>query len=145
MLSGCVKNDAHLFNPARGHEERLAHIGAPFGKTLLPVTELHAGDIGAVAKLRDTLTGDTLTDKASPVAFPPVKLPEPSIAFAVEAKSRATKTAWETPCTSCLKRICRCASIAIRRTREFLVAGTGQQHVEIAVSRLKKRYGVEVP
>src|SRR5262249_37948736 len=60
VLSGVIKNDANLQNVGRGAGERLAHIGAPVGKTIVPVTELHAGDIGAVAKLRETLTGDTL-------------------------------------------------------------------------------------
>ena len=72
----------------KGTEERLAHIGAPFGKTIVPVTNSMRATSARWPKLKDTLTGDTLTDKSSPVAFPPVKLPEPSIAFAVEAKSR---------------------------------------------------------
>src|SRR6185437_9337185 len=82
VLSGVVKNDVNIYNTKRDGMERLAHIGAALGKTILPVAELHAGDIGAVAKLKDTLTGDTLADKASPVVFPAVKVSEPSIAFA---------------------------------------------------------------
>lgn len=144
VLSGCVKNDAHLFNGAKGTEERLAHISAPFGKTLLPVPELHAGDIGAVAKLKETLTGDTLTDKASQVAFPPVKLPEPSIAFAVEAKSRADEDRMGNALHRLLEEDLSLRFYRDPQTRDFLVAGTGQQHVEIAVSRLKKRYNVDV-
>lgn len=144
VLSGCVKNDAHLFNPARSGEERLAHIAAPFGKTLLPVTELHAGDIGAVAKLKDTLTGDTLTEKSAPVVVPPMKLPEPSIAFAVEAKSRADEDRMGNALHKLLEEDLSLRFYRDPQTREFLVAGTGRQHVEIAVSRLKKRYGVEV-
>ena len=66
VYTGVVKNDANLQNVTHGSAERLAHIGVPVGKTLQPVTELHAGDIGAVAKLKDTLTGDTLAEKASP-------------------------------------------------------------------------------
>ena len=88
VYSGVLKNDANLQNVQRGTAERLAHIGCLLGKTITPVTELHAGDIGAVAKLKDTLTGDTLADKSSPIAYPAVKLPEPSIAFAIEAKTR---------------------------------------------------------
>jgi elongation factor G len=137
VLSGVVRNDAHLWNVAKGAEERLAHTGAPFGKTLLPVPELHAGDIGAVAKLRDTLTGDMLTDKASQAVYPAVKLPEPSIAFAVEAKSRADEDRMGNALHKLLEE-----DLSLRFY--FLVAGTGQQHVEIAVSRLKKRYGVDV-
>ncbi|HEX8984136.1 MAG TPA: GTP-binding protein, partial [Bryobacteraceae bacterium] len=88
VYSGIVKNDASLSNSRSSAAERLAHIGCLFGKTIQPVPELHAGDIGAVAKLKETLTGDTLFDKASPIAYPAVKLPEPSIAYAMEAKSR---------------------------------------------------------
>ena len=144
VLSGVVKNDAHLWNVAKGTEERLAHTGAPFGKTLLPVPELHAGDIGAVAKLRDTLTGDMLTDKASQVVFPALKLPEPSIAFAVEAKSRADEDRMGNALHKLLEEDLSLRFYRDPQTRDFLVAGTGQQHVEIAVSRLKKRYGVDV-
>jgi elongation factor G len=128
----------------KGTEERLAHTAAPFGKTLLPVPELHAGDIGAVAKLRDTLTGDMLTDKASQVVYPPVKLPEPSIAFAVEAKSRADEDRMGNALHKLLEEDLSLRFYRDPQTRDFLVAGTGQQHVEIAVSRLKKRYGVDV-
>jgi elongation factor G len=144
VLSGSIKNDAHLFNGARGVDERLAHIGVPLGKTVVPVTELHAGDIGAVAKLKETVTGDTLTDKASQVAFPALKLPDPSIAFAVEAKSRGDEDRMGNALHKLLEEDLSLRFYRDPQTKEFLVAGTGQQHVEIAVSRLKKRYGVDV-
>ena len=82
VQSGVVKNDANLYSVQRGSTERLSHISCALGKTLTPVTDLHAGDIGAVPTLKDTLTGDTLADKNSPIEYPAVKLPEPSIAFA---------------------------------------------------------------
>ncbi|HYA18584.1 MAG TPA: elongation factor G [Bryobacteraceae bacterium] len=144
VLSGCVKNDANLQNNQHAVTERLSHIGAPLGKTLIPVNELHAGDIGAVAKLRDTFTGDMLTDKASPVVFPPVKIEEPSIAFAVEAKSRGDEDKMGNALHKLLEEDLSLRFYRDTQTKEFLVAGTGQQHVEIAVSRLKKRYGVDV-
>jgi elongation factor G len=144
VLSGCVKNDAHLFVAGKGTEERLAHIGAPQGKTILPVNELHAGDIGAVAKLKDTLTGDTLTDKNSPVQFAPVKVSDPSIAFAVEAKSRGDEDRMGNALHKLLEEDLSLRFYRDPQTKDFLVAGTGQQHVEIAVSRLKRRYGVDV-
>ena len=84
-----LKNDATLQNFSRGGQEKFAHIQAMQGKTAIPVPELHAGDIGAVAKLKDTLTGDTLGDKSAPIQYPRVKLPEPAITFAIEPKSRA--------------------------------------------------------
>ena len=86
--SGVIKNDDHLNNSRTGGDERLAHLSSPMGKNLQPVTELHAGDIGAVAKLNDTLTGDTLHVKTSPIVYPKVVVPEPSIAYAIEAKTR---------------------------------------------------------
>jgi elongation factor G len=144
VLSGCVKNDASLQNNTRNTTERLAHIGVPFGKTIIPVNELHAGDIGAVAKLRDTLTGDTLSDKSSSVTFPAVKLSEPSIAFAVEAKSRNDEDRMGNALHKLLEEDLSLRFYRDPQTKEFLIAGTGQQHVEIAVSRLHKRYGVDV-
>ena len=144
VLSGIVKNDAHLQNVQKGSEERLAHIGVAVGKTVVPVNELHAGDIGAVAKLRDTVTGDTLADKSSLVTFPAVKVPEPSIAFAMEAKSRNDEDRMGNALHKLLEEDLALRFYRDPQTREFLVAGTGQQHVEIAVSRLKKRYSVDV-
>ena len=144
VLSGCIKTDSSIFNAARRSAERLAHLSVPFGKTIVPVTELHAGDIGAVAKLHDTLTGDTLTDKAFSVVFAPVKWGEPSIAFAVEAKSRNDEDRMGNALHKLLEEDLSLRFYRDPQTKEFLVAGTGQQHVEIAVSRLKKRYGVDV-
>ena len=88
VVSGILRNDANLVNSRNGGAERLSHIGTLLGKTINPITELHAGDIGGVAKLKDTLTGDTLADKSSPIAYPAVQLPEPSIAYAISAKTR---------------------------------------------------------
>jgi elongation factor G len=142
--TGVVKNDANLQNATRGTAERLAHIASPMGKTLQPVTELHAGDIGAVAKLKDTLTGDTLAEKGLNVTYPPVKLPEPSIAFAIEAKSRNDEDRMGNAVHRILEEDQSLRFYRDPQTREFLLAGAGQQHVEIVVSRLKKRYGVDV-
>src|ERR1700733_9333670 len=89
VFSGVLKNDATLVNYSRGPQEKFAHISTMQGKTAIPINELHAGDIGAVAKLKDTLTGDTLGDKSAPIQYPRVKLPEPAITFAIEPKSRA--------------------------------------------------------
>jgi len=144
VCSGVLKNDAGLFNVQRGAAERLAHIAAPLGKTLTPVTELHAGDIGAVAKLKDTLTGDTLTDKVSPIEYPAVKLPEPSIAFAIEAKSRQDEDRMGNALHRILEEDQSLRFYRDPQTKEFLLGGSGQQHVEVVVSRLKKRYGVDV-
>jgi elongation factor G len=144
VYSGVLKNDASLQNVQRNTAERLAHIACPMGKTLAPVTELHAGDIGAVAKLRDTLTGDTLADKASQIEYPSVKLAEPSIAFAIEAKSRPDEDRMGNAIHRILEEDQSLRFYRDPQTKEFLLGGSGQQHVEIVVSRLKKRYGVDV-
>ena len=143
VYSGVLKNDANLYNQ-KGTAERLAHIGVPVGKTISPVTEIHAGDIGAVAKLKDTLTGDTLGEKGVGYAYPPVHLPEPSIAFAIEAKSRQDEDRMGNAVHRILEEDQSLRFYRDPQTKEFLLGGSGQQHVEVVASRLKKRYGVEV-
>ncbi len=144
VVSGVVKNDANLVNGRSSAAERLSHIGVLFGKTIPPIAELHAGDIGAVAKLKDTLTGDTLTDKSSQIAYPPVKLPEPSIAYAISAKTRNDEDRMGNAVHKILEEDQSLRFYRDPQTKEFLLAGSGQQHVEVIVSRLKKRYGVDV-
>ncbi len=144
VLSGILRNDAPLTNGQRGSEERLAHLSVPVGKALVPVTELHAGDIGAVAKLRETLTGDTLHEKGSPVAFEPLHLDEPSIAFAISAKSRNDEDRMGNAIHKILEEDPALRFYRDPQTNEFLLAGAGQQHVEIVVSRLRRKYNVDV-
>ena len=144
VMSGVVKNDANLVNARTSGGERLAHIGSLMGKTIQPLTELKAGDIGAVAKLKETLTGDTLADKGSLISYPAVKLPEPSIAFAISAKSRQDEDRLGNAVSRILEEDQSLRFYRDPQTKEFLLAGSGQQHVEVIVSRLKKRYSVDV-
>ncbi|MDX1979999.1 MAG: elongation factor G [Bryobacteraceae bacterium] len=144
VMSGVVKNDANLYNVRSGATERLAHISVLRGKTMDAVTDLHAGDIGAVAKLKETLTSDTLCDKSSPLAYPAVHIPEPSIAYAVSAKTRQDEDRMGNAIQRILEEDASLRFYRDPQTKEFLVAGSGQQHVEIVVSKLKKRYGVDV-
>ncbi len=144
VVSGVVKNDANLVSARSSAGERLSHIGALFGKTLQPVSELHAGDLGAVAKLKDTLTGDALGEKASLIAYPAVQLPEPSIAYAISAKTRNDEDRMGNAIHKILEEDQSLRFYRDPQTKEFLLAGSGQQHVEIIVSRLKKRYAVDV-
>ena len=144
VISGVIKNDANLVNSRSGATERLAHVGCLEGKTLQPVTDLRAGDIGAVAKLKETVTGDTLCDKPSLISYYPVHLPEPSIAFAISAKSRQDEDRLGNAVQRILEEDQSLRFYRDPQTKEFLLAGSGQQHVEVIVSRLKKRYGVDV-
>ena len=144
VMSGTLKDDAHLTNMRSNASERLAHIATPFGKTMPSVTELRAGDIGAVAKLKDTLTGDTLCEKANCVVFQGVEVPEPSIGFAISAKTRSDEDRLSTALSRILEEDRSLRFYRDPQTKEFLLAGNGQQHLEVVVSRLKRRYGVEV-
>ncbi|HYO82632.1 MAG TPA: elongation factor G [Bryobacteraceae bacterium] len=144
VMSGVLKNDDHLHNARTGTDDRLAHLSVPFGKQLNAVPELHAGDIGAVAKLKDTLTGDTLGPKGGTLVYPRVDVPEPSIAFAISARSRQDEDRMGHAVARILEEDPMLRFYRDRATNEFLLAGTGQQHIEVIVSRLKRRYNVEV-
>ena len=144
VMSGVLKNDATLANFARGSSERLQHVQVMQGKTGAEAPEMHAGDIGAVAKLKETLTGDTLGDKAAPVHYPKARIPEPSITFAIEPKTRADEDRIGQGIHKILEE-----DLALRfskdpQTKEFLLAGSGQQHIEVVVAKLRKRFKVDV-
>jgi len=144
VMSGVLKNDATLMNFNRSAPERLQHVQVMQGKTATAVAELHAGDLGAVAKLKETLTGDTLGDKASPIFFPPPRIAEPSITFAIEPKTRADEDRIGQAIHKILEE-----DLALRfsrdpQTKEFLLAGSGQQHIEVVVAKLHKRYHVDL-
>ena len=144
VFSGVLKNDATLQNFRTNGPEKLSHISVMQGKTAVPITELHAGDIGAVAKLKDTLTGDTLGDKTAPIQYPRVKLPEPAITFAIEPKSRADEDKLGPGLHKLMEEDAMLRFFRDPQTKEFLIAGTGQQHIEVTVAKLKKRYNTQV-
>jgi elongation factor G len=144
VFSGVIKNDATVQNFTRSTSEKLAHLSIAQGKNLQPVTELHAGDIGAVAKLRDTLTGDTLGDKAHAIQYPAITWPEPAITFAIEPKTRADEDKLSSGIHKLMEEDSMLRFFRDPQTKEFLIAGTGQQHIEVIVAKLKKRYHAEV-
>jgi elongation factor G len=144
VYSGTFKSDTTVYNSTRDAMERAGHLELLEGKTQTPVPEIQAGDLGAVAKLKDTHTGDTLCDKAHPVVYPPVKYPEPATTFAMEPKTRGD----EDKISSALHRIME-EDPVLRLTRdpqthEMLLTGMGQLHIEVVVGKLRKRYKVEV-
>ena len=144
VFSGVLKDDAALQNYNRNIQEKFAHISLVQGKQMIPIPELHAGDIGGVAKLRETLTGDTLGDKTSPIRYPAVQLPEPAITFAIEPKSRADEDKLGVGLHKLMEEDAMLRFFRDPQTKEFLIAGTGQQHIEVVVSKMKKRYHAEV-
>lgn len=144
VYSGLLKNDATVQNFTRQTSEKFAHLSTMQGKTAVPVPELHAGDIGAVAKLKDTLTGDSLGDKGSPIEFPAPMFPEPAITFAIEPKSRNDEDKLGAGISKLMEEDAMLRFFRDPQTKEFLIAGTGQQHIEVIVSKLKNRYRTEV-
>ena len=144
VFSGVLKNDASVQNFSRSAAEKFSHISVMQGKNAVPVQELHAGDIGAVAKLKLTMTGDTLGDKANPVFYSSPSLPEPAITFAIEPKTRADEDKLANGLHRLMEEDAMVRFFRDPQTKEFLIAGTGQQHIEVIVSKLKKRYHTEV-
>src|SRR6266849_6782030 len=144
VYSGTLRSDSQVFNASRDSRERIGHLGWLSGKTQKPVEALGPGEIGVIAKLKDTLTGDTLSDEAHPIVLPGISFPEPAISFAVQPKSRGDEDK---------------ISIALHRmaeedptlhhhydpeTKQLLVSGMGQLHVEVVVERMKRKYNVDV-
>jgi elongation factor G len=141
---GHFQSDGTYWNASKSVPERFSGLFLPQGKEHVNVPEARAGDIVAVAKLKETMTGDTLTVKEHPVVLTKLVVPEPAIAYAIEPKAKGDE---DKISTALHKLIEEDPSLRFQRdeeTKEFHLAGASQLHVEIAVARLKKRYGVEV-
>jgi elongation factor G len=144
MCSGKLQVDSQVYNSSKRERERVGVIVWLQGKKQKPVELATAGDLVAVLKLVHTLTGDTLCDEKNPIVYPPIEFPQPVISFAIEPKSRGD----EEKISAALARINQ-EDPALRyhrdpQTKELLVSGMGQLHVEVAIDKLKNRYGVEV-
>jgi elongation factor G len=144
VRAGHFQSDGTYWNATKSIPERFSGLFLPQGKEHVNVPEARAGDIVAVAKLKETETGDSLTTKDHPVVLPKLVVPEASIAYAIEPKAKGDE---DKISTALHKLIEEDPSLRFQRdeeTKEFHLAGASQLHVEIAVARLKKRYGVEV-
>ncbi len=144
VLSGVIKNDATLENYTRRGQEKFSHLSIMQGRKAVEVPELHAGDLGAVAKLRETLTGDTLGQKGADIQIALAALPEPAMTYAIEPKSRADEDKLAPAIHKLMEEDLLIRFFRDPQTNEFLIAGAGQPHIEAIVSRLKKRYHAEV-
>ncbi len=144
VIGGVVKNDATLENFTRRSSERLSHLSIMQGRKAVEVPELHAGDLGAVAKLRETLTGDTLGVKGADFQITLPTPPVPAMTYAIEPKSRADEDKLAPAIHKLMEEDLLIRFFRDPQTNEFLIAGAGQPHIEAIVSRLKKRYHAEV-
>jgi len=144
VYSGALSSDSQAFNVTRRAKERIGQLAVPCGKDSLPVDELGAGDIGSVAKLRETRAGDVLAAKDAAISFPPLDLPAPVMAFAFEPKSKGDE---EKAATAVRRLEEEDPTLDVHRdpqTGEQIIAGLSQIHVEVIVDRMKRRYGAEI-
>ena len=144
VVSGVAKNDMSVENFTRHETERLSHLSIAQGRKAVEVPELHAGDLGAVPKLRSTLTGDTLGDKAHEVFLEQAPMPDPAMTYAIEPKTRADEDKLAPALHKVMEEDQMVRFYRDPQTNEFLVSGAGQQHIETVVSKLKRRYHTEV-
>ncbi len=144
VYSGTLRSDSQVFNATRGTRERVGHIGWLQGKTQKAMDALGPGEIGVVAKLKDTLTGDTLCDEASPIVLSGIAFPEPAISFAIQPKSRGDEDKISTALHRMAEEDPTLHHHFDPETKQLLVSGMGQMHVEMVVERMKRKYNVDV-
>lgn len=144
VFSGTLKSDSAVYNPARSSKEKIGQIFYLMGKKQIPVQMVKAGEIAAVAKLKDTLTGDTLTDEVNPIQFEPIKFSDPVISFAIAPKSRGDEEKVSTGLHRILEEDPSIKFHWDEETREMILSGMGQVHLEVTLERLKRKFGVEV-
>jgi elongation factor G len=144
VYQGTLTSDSTVRNRTRDTDERLGALQIMQGKTPVAVPEVKAGDIGAVAKLKETRTSDTLADSKADVTFTPISWPEPVLSYAIEPKSRGDEDKISTAMHRLEEEDGSIHYTRDSNTNELLLAGQGQLHIEVTVAKLKRRFGVEV-
>jgi len=142
VVAGSIKADQHLTNLGRGMDERLAQIFFPRGKEHVAATEIRAGDIGAVTKLAHTLTGDTLGAKdGGPLV--PLDLPEPAFSLAITPKARGDEEKISNGLARLAEEDPTLHVERLEETKQLVIAGLGDVHLDVILEKLKRKYGVE--
>lgn len=144
VFSGAMESDSRVFNSTKGEEERVGQLFSLRGKDQEPVAQVPAGDIGAVAKLQETSTGDTLCDKDHPVTLAPVSFPHPIFSAAIAPKTKADLDKMGTALARLTEED---PTLLVQReasTRETVLSGMGESHIDIAARRLHSKFGVEI-
>lgn len=144
IFSGSITANAVLYNVTKKTKEKISQLSIIQGRQLKAVDALSAGDIGGVTKLRDTKTGDSLCDEKNPVQFSPINFPEPAMSFSIKPKTQAD----EDKISNALHRLTAedMTLKAVRdiQTKEEIISGMGDLHLNIVINRLKERFGVGV-
>jgi elongation factor G len=144
VYSGVLSPDSTVYNATKGVRERIGQIFFMVGKKQKPVGFAGTGDIAVVAKLKETTTGDTLSDEKQPIVLSSPPIPEPVISFALRPKSKGDE---DKVATSLHRLVEEDPTIKIGRdeqTKEIIISGMGQRHIEVVVEKLKRKFGVEV-
>lgn len=144
VYSGSIKADSQFYNVNKDKVERIGSLFSMRGKNQIQTDEVIAGDIGAVAKLAVTATGDTLTDKSDPVLFPSIDFPEPVISFALEPKTRGDEEKVSAGLTRFIEEDPTFRVERNTETKQLIASGMGDMHLDVIVDRLAKKFGVEV-
>ncbi|MGC8861412.1 MAG: elongation factor G [Armatimonadota bacterium] len=144
VFSGSIRSDSHVYNSNRDREERVGQVYFVQGKTQEATPEVGPGDIGAVAKLQETVTGDTLCDKSRPIILKPIEFPEPVHSIAVRAKTKADEDKLGPALQKLAEEDPTFRTYRDQDTGQTLMCGLGETHVDIMVERLKRKFGVEV-
>lgn len=144
LYSGTLEADTALYNATRQVKERGGHLFSILGKKYQPIPRAMAGDIVAIGKLKDSLTGDTLCDERAPIRYPGIQFAKPVMSFAIEPKSNADiekvslglhKLIEEDPSLEFVRHI---------ETKEMVLSGMGQLHIDVALEKLHRKYGADV-
>ncbi len=144
VLSGTLKSDSTVYNSTRQAKEKIGSLFLLQGKKQVPVQALPAGHIGAAAKLKDTLTGDTLCAEQQPMLLPFVKFADPVISFAIEPKTRGDEEKVSTGIHKLLEEDPTLRFAYDEQTKEMILSGMGQVHLEVTLEKLKRKFGVDV-
>jgi elongation factor G len=144
VYSGTLSADSQLYNANKGKDERLGQLFTMLGKNQINLDKVPAGDIAAVAKLQVTATGDTLCDKKRAFVFPPITFPEPVTTFAVEPKKQGEEDKVAVGLARFLEEDPTFRMERNTETKQTLISGMGELHLEIITSKLAKKFGVEV-
>jgi elongation factor G len=142
ILSGAARNGDDLYNVSRDSAEKLNHLSVSQGRERTEVSCLHAGDIGCVAKLRDTHTNDTLSTRAHPVRLPEIEFPDPLVEMAVHPVNRVDEEKLQAGLHRLHEEDPSFHTRYNAETHETLVSGLGERHLEVALAKLKRKFGV---
>lgn len=144
VYSGVLKADASVLNPTRDAKERIGQVFYLQGKKHVPVSQIGPGEVAAVAKLKATLTGDTLCADNQPVKLPDIDFAEPIISYAIEARSKGDEEKVSSGLHRLLDEDPTLKFSFDEETHQMILAGMGQLHLEVALEKLKRKFGTEV-